>query len=176
MWDANQPYLLAGDEVVVTKAGKKTYGLDRFFSSLYGKSVSGLSFFALSLVSIEQRRSYPISIQQVINSPEQKRQKGHDKDLQPLEKRRPGRPKGSKTKSKAEVNLTPELLRIQAMVATLLLQLGRLVPLTYFVLDGHFGNHNALEMTRQVNLHLISKLRCDSALYLNTVQLRLCSA
>ena len=27
-------YLLAGDEVVVTKAGKHTYGLDRCFSSL----------------------------------------------------------------------------------------------------------------------------------------------
>jgi hypothetical protein len=33
------------------------------------------------------------------------------------------------------------------------------------VLDGHFGNHNALHMARQVNLHLISKLRCDAALY-----------
>jgi putative transposase len=32
-------YLLAGDEVVVTKAGKETYGLDRFYSSLYGKPV-----------------------------------------------------------------------------------------------------------------------------------------
>ncbi len=166
LWDANQAYLLAGDEVVVTKAGKKTYGLDRFFSSLYGKSVSGLSFFALSLVSIEQRRSYPISIQQVVNSQEQKVQKGADNSLPPLEKRRPGRPKGSKTKNKTEVNLTPELLRIQAMIATLLELLGCLVPLTYLVLDGHFGNHNALEMTRQINLHLISKLRCDSALYL----------
>jgi len=38
-------YLLAGDEVVVTKAGKHTDGLDRFFSSLYGKPVPGLSFF-----------------------------------------------------------------------------------------------------------------------------------
>ena len=38
-------YLLAGDEVVVTKAGKQTYGLDRFFSSLYGKPVPGLSLF-----------------------------------------------------------------------------------------------------------------------------------
>jgi putative transposase len=27
-------YLLAGDEVVVTKAGKHTYGLERFFASL----------------------------------------------------------------------------------------------------------------------------------------------
>jgi hypothetical protein len=32
-------------------------------------------------------------------------------------------------------------------------------------LDGHFGNHNALQMARQHNLHLISKLRCDAALY-----------
>lgn len=34
------------------------------------------------------------------------------------------------------------------------------------VLDGHFGNNNALQMARQVNLHIISKLRHDSALYL----------
>ena len=38
-------YLLAGDEVVVTKAGQHTYGLDRFFASLYGKPVPGLAFF-----------------------------------------------------------------------------------------------------------------------------------
>ena len=33
------------------------------------------------------------------------------------------------------------------------------------MLDGHFGNHNALQMARQCHLHLISKLRCDAALY-----------
>ena len=33
------------------------------------------------------------------------------------------------------------------------------------MLDGHFGNHNALHMARQHHLHLISKLRCDAALY-----------
>ncbi len=38
---------------VVTKAGKETYSLDRFFASLYGKPVPGLSFFALSLVSVQ---------------------------------------------------------------------------------------------------------------------------
>lgn len=38
-------YLRAGDEVVGTKAGKQTYGLARFFSSLYGKPVPGLAFF-----------------------------------------------------------------------------------------------------------------------------------
>jgi len=33
------------------------------------------------------------------------------------------------------------------------------------VLDGHFGNHNALHMARQCHVHLISKRRSDSALY-----------
>ena len=33
------------------------------------------------------------------------------------------------------------------------------------MLDGHFGNYNALYMARQCHLHLISKLRCDAALY-----------
>src|SRR5712692_2876881 len=36
-------YLLGGDEVVVTKAGKQTHGLDRFFSSLYGHPVPGVA-------------------------------------------------------------------------------------------------------------------------------------
>src|SRR5262245_56015673 len=52
-------YFVAGDEVIVTKAGKHTHGLDRFFASLYGKPVPGLAFFTLSLVSGQKRRSFP---------------------------------------------------------------------------------------------------------------------
>ena len=66
LWCPSEVYLLAGDEVVVTKAGKKTYGVERFFSSLYGKSLSGLSFFALSLISVKSRHSFPIRIEQRI--------------------------------------------------------------------------------------------------------------
>src|SRR6266550_9643131 len=51
IYRAAEVYLLVGDEVVATKAGKHTYGLDRFFASLYGKPVPGLAFFTLSLVS-----------------------------------------------------------------------------------------------------------------------------
>src|ERR687895_17232 len=43
-----------------------------------------------------------------------------------------------------------------------------LLPLTYLALEGHFGNNNALCRARQCGLHLISKLRCDSALYCPT--------
>jgi hypothetical protein len=57
--EGEEAILIAGDETVVTKAGKKSYGLDRFFSSLYGKPVPGLSFFSLSLISVKRRQSYP---------------------------------------------------------------------------------------------------------------------
>src|SRR5712691_12339209 len=53
-------YLLVGDEVVATKAGKHTHGPVRSFASLYGKPVPGLAFFTLSLVSVQARRSFPM--------------------------------------------------------------------------------------------------------------------
>ena len=61
-------YLVAGDEVVATKAGKHTHGLDRFFASLYGKPVPGLAFFTLSLVRVQQRRSFPLCVEQVVRT------------------------------------------------------------------------------------------------------------
>jgi len=158
-----------GDEVVATKAGQHTHGLDRFFSSLYGKPVPGLAFFTLSLVSTQQRRAFPIRVEQVVRSEAEKAaskaKAARKKQLPSTTKRRPGRPKGRKNTPKTDVTLSPELLRITAMLDALLPLIAGFLSLTYLVLDGHFGNHNALHMARQCNLHLISKLRCDAALY-----------
>jgi putative transposase len=165
----DEVYLVAGDVVIVTKAGKSTHGLDRFFASLYGKPVPGLSFFTVSLVRVQKRRSFPLRVEQMVRSDAEKAvskaQAEAKKAKAPCDKRRPGRPKGSTNKKKPAVTLTPELGRIKAMLAALLQLIARVVPLTHLVLDGHFGNHNALAMARQCNLHLISKLRCDAALY-----------
>jgi IS4 transposase len=166
LFRANEVYLLAGDEVVISKSGKQTYGLDRFFSSLASKPILGLSFFTLSLVSVEQRHSFPIQIEQVIKSDIEKSSPSPTKEIKPQEKRGRGRPKGSKNKNKTQVILTSELVRIQEMIKSLFKLLAKFIPLTYLVLDGHFGNNNALQMARQVNLHIISKLRYDSALYI----------
>src|SRR5439155_8373649 len=82
----------------------------------------------------------------------------------PARKRPPGRPKGSTTKAKTAAALTPELTRIQTMLRAVLARIGTLFPVTYLVLDGHFGNNTALQMARRGQLHLISKLRADNAL------------
>jgi len=165
----DEVYLAAGDEVIVTKAGTCTHGLDRFFASLYGKPVPGLAFFTVSLVSVQKRRAFPLRVEQVVRSDAEKAaskaKAAAKKAKAPSVKRRPGRPKGSTNTNKATRALTPELVRIQAMVEALLRLITTVLSVTYLVLDGHFGNHHALQMTRQCNLHLISKLRGDAALY-----------
>ncbi len=164
-------YLLAGDECVVTKSGKKTYGLDRFFSSLYGKPVPGLSFFTLSFISTRKRHSYPMMLEQMVRSEAEKAARqdkttSHKTPKDPNSpKGKPGRPKGSKNKNKTAVTLNPELRRIQGMIQQHLQLIGGVIPLCHMVLDGHFGNHPALHMVRSCGLHLISKLRHDAALY-----------
>lgn len=162
--DPSDTILIAGDESVVTKAGKKTYGLDRFFSSLYGKPVPGLSFFCLSLISVKGRTSYPVMMEQVVKEEEKADEKPASQKVKKQAGKR-GRPKGSKNKNRREVELSPYLQHIQTMLTNLLLLFGVDLTPVYCVMDGAFGNNNALQMVRQCSLHLISKLRYDAALY-----------
>lgn len=167
---ADDVYLLAGDEVVISKAGDQTYGLDRFFAGLQSRVIPGLAFFTLALISTQERRSFPVRVEQVVRSQAEKTasqaKTAAKRALKPTAPRKRGRPKGSKNQAGAEVSLSPELLRIQAMLQAQLKLMAGLIPLTYLVMDGHFGHRPALHMVQQCGLHLISKLRCDSALYL----------
>ncbi len=168
--EADGEYFLAGDECVATKSGKETHGLDHFFSGLLNKVVKGIAIFTLAVVDVNERRSYPLSVEQVIRSEAEKeaaktKKKAKVKKDPNAPKKKPGRPKGSKNRDKRQVDLIPELKRIQNMVQKQLELLQGMVTIRYLALDGHFGNNNALQMVVQCGLHLISKLRCDSALY-----------
>jgi hypothetical protein len=167
---ADDEYLAAGDEVVIGKAGQATYGLDRFFAGLQQRVIPGLAFFAFSLVNLREEKSYPVQATQIVKSAEEKaasKAKAEAKKAQKSsEKKKPGRPKGSKNKDKQEVVLTPELLRIQKALQSLLETIKNQLSLKYVALDGHFGNYPSAFMVRQTGLHLISKLRSDAALYL----------
>jgi putative transposase len=164
LWDGDDVILMSGDHVVVTKSGKTTHGLDRFFSSLYGKAVPGLCVLSLSLLSVKHRTSYPVVTEQVdklLAVPVQATAK----------KKKPsggsrGRPKGSKNRNRREVDLSPSLCFIQCHIKRLLEQIGDTFKVVYFIFDGELGHNDALQMVRQVDLHLISKLRYNSALYL----------
>jgi len=159
--DADEVVVMSGDYVVVTKAGKMTYGLDRFFSSLYGKAVPGLCFLSLSLLSVKRRTSYPVVTEQVEKACEAAAQ------AQPTKKSSGprGRPKGSKNRNRREVELSPSLRFIQEHIKRLLQQIGDAFKVVYFIFDGELGHNDAMQMVSQVGLHLVSKLRYNSALY-----------
>jgi len=169
LWDPRDEYILAGDEVVCGKAGKETFGLDRFFSSIQQRPIAGLAFFAFSLVNIQKEKSYPVKVTQIVRSDEEKAvskaKKQAKKDKKVGEKHKRGRPKGSKNKKSSEVVLNAELQRIQVALKALLLLMGKVLPLKYLVMDGHFGNFPSASMVIQTGLQLISKLRQDAALY-----------
>ena len=154
--------LIAGDATVVTKSGKNTYALGKFYSSIYGRSVPSLSFQCLSLISVNTRKSWPIMMEQMIP-------KAKQPDVTKSKKNPPrskGRPKGSKNKSVTDLMLNSEMRQVKNMLKTVMSMVSNTITPTYFVYDGAFGNYAAAQMTRDVGLHLISKLRFDSALYM----------
>jgi putative transposase len=164
LWQAGHDYIAAGDEVVFGKAGKETYGLGRFFSSLQQRVMPGLSFFAFSVIDVEERHSYPIQVAQMVKPKGEKAQKEKKKSVKG-KKRSVGRPKGSKNKKDEKPILSAELLRIQPVLQAFLVVVRGVLSISYLVMDGHFGNYPSAWMVRQTGLQFVSKLRHDAALY-----------
>ena len=74
--------LIAGDATTVTKSGKKTFGLGKFFSSIYSRAVPGIALQVLSLIDVEKRKSWPILIEQILPKPKQKKSSATKKKKQ----------------------------------------------------------------------------------------------
>jgi putative transposase len=184
VWDRQGTHLLAGDETVISKSGKHTFGLDRFFSSLFDRAIPGIACFSIALIQVQKRHAYSLSNEQVVRTEEEKQQakqrqqkrKESAKKKAPAKKPEPvkpkGRPVGSKNQNKADQPLCAELLRIQAQARKVCQLIRKRLAVNYFVLDGHFGNRWACQMVRQLDLHLISKMRSDAALYLEPTTLQ----
>ena len=123
--EKNDTILIGGDDVNVTKSGKKTYGLGRFFSSLYGKTVPSLYFLNLSLISVKNRRSSSIMMEQVmpdvIKSSKGSTNKVNKNESPKKDKKtKSGRPSGSKNRNRKEVELSPYWIEVQATLKSLL--------------------------------------------------------
>ncbi len=132
--------------------------------------VRGLEFFVLSLVDVTQRKAYPLAVQQTVRSEAEKQAIQERKKKRAQRSKKPkgkpqGRPKGSRNKDKNEVKLSDELVRINALLGTLLKLLRVFVRVKYLALDGHYGHQQAVLLAQQNDLQLISKLRKDAALY-----------
>lgn len=174
LFNRSHEYILAGDATTVTKSGKATFGIDRFFSGVLGKVVKGLEFFVISLIDVTNRKSYPLSVKQTIRERAEKttaakRKKRVGKKKRTSVKNKPtklkGRPKGALNKDKMKLELWSELLRIHELLKAVLKLLRVFVAVTYPAMDGHFGHNQAVLMARENGLELISKLRKDAVLF-----------
>ena len=139
----------------------------RGFREFARQVVSGLEFFVFSLVDVAERKAYPLWVKQTVRSEAEQaaiklRRKKRSKKSSAKPK---GRRKGSLNKDKNELNLSPELLRINELLSNLLQLIRVFVKIKYVALDGHFGHPQAVLMALENDLHVHSKLRKDAALY-----------
>jgi putative transposase len=159
LYEKSHTCMLAYDETTITKSGKKTYGIDQYYSGTHGHVVKGLSFGVLALVDVDERNSRPVHLTQIVRS----------HALNPVitpTKRPRGRPLGSRNKPLQDQPRSPELTRIDTQITQFLHENNGKIPLRYIAFDGHFGNIPTLEMVQRHGLHIITKLRADSVLYL----------
>ncbi|MCA1638487.1 MAG: transposase, partial [Acidobacteria bacterium] len=132
--------------------------------------IKGLSFFVLSLINVAERKSYPLAVKQIVRGEAEKelitaRKAKRAKKSKKTKPKLRGRRKGSLNKDKTKLELSPELLRIDSLLSTLLKLIRVFVSVKYIALDGHFGHNQAVLLAREHKLHLISKLRKDAGLY-----------
>jgi putative transposase len=171
LFNPKEEYIIGGDTTTITKAGKETHGIDRFFSGVLGQVVKGLEFNVFSLISVEERKSYPLAVGQTVRSEAEKAELKEQRERrwqqkQKKRKKKPrGRPKGVGNKVPKEAAYSREMLRIGGFLKRLLGLIRHFVKVKHLCLDGHYGRAEAVRMAQENQLELVSKLRCDAALY-----------
>jgi putative transposase len=171
LFNPSHEYILAGDATTITKSGKNTFGINRFFSGVLGIVVKGIEFFAISLINVTTRKSYPLSVKQTVRekgeTPQPKKKPFKKKQRSPKTKpaNLKGRPAGVLNKDKMKLELSSELLKIHELLQAVLNLLRVFVSVKYLAMDGHYGHNQAVLMARENCLELISKLRKDTVLY-----------
>lgn len=158
--------ILVGDETKVTKSGKKTYGIDYFFNSIYQKTMKGLCFSGISLIDVEKNKSYSLLASQLVFSAAEKEILKKKKDAKKKNKGGKRGPKaGSKNSPKKETELVPSFRLLKSQLEEVVKKIEGNFIIKYFVGDGGYGNSTAAKICNDLSLFLVSKLQYNAALY-----------
>lgn len=170
---SKERYVLALDETVEDKAGKKTYGVNWFYSSIASKVIRSISSHVISIVDTKKEKSFVLTHEQTVKEVKKpkrktavKPKKSKRKGKQNQQKKSPGRPKGSKNKQnvKSEGLLYSSFEKLLTTVLPLLQIIG--LNLGYVLGDGAYGNKTCCLIALENSLHLVSKLNRNTGLYL----------
>lgn len=165
-------YLLCGDETVEDKAGKCTYGIGWFFSSIVGVPIRGICILGLSIIDTSRSKSWLLGHKQLHQDPKRKEKLAKKKAKKAsktggIEPKKRGRKKGTKNKPYELGNHFKVLSGLIADFKTHLSKVGCSMPICYFVGDGYYGNRSGCKVCIDNKLHLISTLRKNAGLYFN---------
>lgn len=166
-------YLLAADETVEGKSGKKTFGQGRFFSSILQMAVPSVCLFGFSLIEVGTKKSYFMGFNQVVyNDKDRERIAAQKASKLAAKGGSKGRKKGTKNTPKSE-KVVPETAPFRAFKAfflDIMRLLSSLIPelkMTYLVVDSAYGNLQYLKLAKENGLFIVSKLRAAPALFFN---------
>lgn len=128
----------------VSKSGKATYGIDRFYNGKAGRAERGLEISMIGVVDVEQSLGYSLSVQQTpaLEAPETAPRRRTQADFKAAEITRVDH---YLTHLKATRDALPEAVR-------------------YLVGDGYYSKIKWVEGVTALNLDVIGKLRCDANL------------
>jgi putative transposase len=161
-----QELLLSGDETKVTKSGKKTYGIDYFFNSIYQKTMRSLCFSGISLIDVEKNKAYSLLLSQLVFSESEKEVLKKKKDSKEKNKGGKRGPKtGSKNSAKKETELAPSFRLLKSQLEEVVKKIKGNFSIRYFVGDGGYGNSTVAKICDDLSLFLVSKLQYNAALY-----------
>jgi len=151
------------DCTFLKKSGKKTAGKDYFFNSMAGKAEPGLEISVISVVAVEPKLAYSLTVQQT------------PKRLEVDPPNKPPKVKGKKTRSSrhktaAVSSKKSEWTRVDEYIQHLKNTRDFLPSsVRYLVADGYYYRSKFCDAVRDLNLEFIGKLRIDANLrYLYT--------
>jgi len=124
--------IAAQDASFIPKSGKKTYGLDKFYSGCASRPERGLEISALAVVDVTQKGAYIASVEQTPATPELKKERADatrlDHAIQQMQAARPH---------------LPTVIR-------------------YLAADGWYAKKKYIDAAVAEGLHPVTKLRCDA--------------
>jgi putative transposase len=161
-------FLLCADETVEGKAGKKTHGIDRFYSSIQQQPIRSVCLFGFSLVSVKTGTSYPLVVEQVVKTQADKALiKAKKEEKQAGKGKKAGRKLGQKNGIKTE-NQTASYRTFKSCFSKITISLlsifGELFK-PIVVVDSAYGTQDYMDLVHSKGLKMISKFRNSTQLF-----------
>lgn len=154
------------DASYVQKSGNSTYGLDIFYDSAHKRPTKGLEISHIGIVDLSQNTAYTLSVRQTphldeikalySNKLDSNHVESSDNNANHIESKSDEQDKKDKEEEISRVDFYVDHVR---SIADYLPE-----SVKYLVGDGYYSKVKFVDGIRQINLHLVSKLRADANL------------